>query len=596
MSRLVLAHLSLILFVSFCFPVCSCAACPEMPSSAASQRMAVLEKEIRYHNQLYYEKAQPVITDTEYDRLFAELLQLERCFPALIAPDTPTRRIGAGLDGTTQTVQHEQPMLSLSSSAGPEAVTQLLKRLGAGEVTLLVQPKVDGLPVELVYEAGQLISAATRGDGRAGVDVTMRIREIEGIPKRLTGMAPERVVVRGEIYADLRFLQKQGAGAAVKKYATPRHLAAGVLQSQSPAPEEVAALRLFPFQLVTATRSVVDSCRSDQAALQMLADWGFPVAFDQTRSVQTFDQIQAVYRDYLVHRSQQPFAMDGIVVKIDDLALRRRLGEGERSPLWAAAWKFPPHTTQTRVRSIRWTVGRTGRRTPIAELVPVRLGGVLVSRASLHTGAGIAHLDITAGDQVIVGLVGDVIPQVLEVISKKTRVQRIDTPLPLPEPALDACLQNSPGCQEQFLAKAVFFVSRSGLAIKGLGRKRLQKLVEAGLLNDLPSLFLLKTDAMAAVPGFGSTTARQIMAEIHAAAHPEPFRLLAALGIPGVGPKAVQGLSQQFSTLDTLLSADLKQSATLSAANGRALKTVRRFFHSPGGKKLLVQLRKQGVV
>jgi DNA ligase (NAD+) len=364
-----------------------------------------------------------------------------------------------------------------------------------------------------------------------------------------------------------------------------------VLQSHNPAPEEVAALRLFPFQLLTA-----GAVRSDQAALQLLSDWGFPVAFNQTRSVRTFDQIQSVYRDYLVRRAHQPFAMDGIVVKLDDLALRQQLGEGERAPLWAAAWKFPPHTTQTRVRSIRWTVGRTGRRTPIAELVPVRLGGVLVSRASLHTGAGVARLDIAAGDQVVVGLVGDVIPQVLEVVAKTSRDQRADAPLLLSEPALDACLQDAPGCREQFLSRAVFFTSSSGLAIRGLGRKRLHKLIEAGLVDDLPSLFLLKTGTIAAVPGFGIKMARQIVAEIKAAAHPEPFRLLAALGIPGVGPKAVQALAHQFSSLDALLSADLKQPAALSADNERALRTVRRFFQSPGGKKLLAQFRKQGVV
>jgi DNA ligase (NAD+) len=205
-------------------------------------------------------------------------------------------------------------------------------------------------------------------------------------------------------------------------------------------------------------------------------------------------------------------------------------------------------------------------------------------------------MNIAAGDQVVVGLVGDVIPQVLEVAGKASHKQPADAPLPVSESVLDACLKDSPDCREQFLAKAIFFTSSSGLAIKGLGRKRLQKLVEAGLVDDLPSLFLLKNDTMAAVPGFGPKTARQIMAEIRAAAHPDPFRLLAALGIPGIGPKAIQGLEQQFSTLDALLSADLKQSVALSAANERALRTVRRFFHSPGGRKLLEQLRKQGVV
>jgi DNA ligase (NAD+) len=598
MLRTVPAILYMVLITILCLPVLS-RACPEISTSVASQQMITLENDIRYHNRLYYEKAQPVISDAEYDRLFAELVRLEGCFPALVAVDSPTRTVGGGVDGGTRMVQHESQMLSLSSTTGPEAVEALLKRVAAaGEVQLLVQPKVDGLPVEMIYEAGQLVSASTRGNGRFGEEVTERVRKIQGIPHQLSGTFPDRVVVRGEVYASLPLLQKYGAETAPEKDATPRHprhVAAGVLKALKPDPAALATLRIFPFELVNSS-PVGGSLNSDRAALKLLSDWGFPVAFEQTRSVRTFAEVQAVYRSYLTNRDQQPFAMDGIVVKVDNLSLRRQLGEGERAPFWAAAWKFPPDSARTRVLEIRWTVGRTGRRTPIAEVVPVRLGGVLVSRVSLHNDAEIARLDIAAGDQVVVELVGDVIPQVLDVVGRVARNPDFGAvPAQALKPALDACLHDSPVCRKQFLSKAVYFVSKSGLNIAGLGRKRLQKLVEAGLVVDLPSLFVLKAEAVATVPGIGTETARRLTVAIRAAGRAGSFRLVTALGIPGVGPKAVQSLSRQFASLDVLLTAEQEQLTSLSATEIRAAKTIRSFFQSPGGQELLVKFREQGI-
>lgn len=602
MLRSVPVLLFILLISSFCLPAPSLA-CPEISTSDASQQSIHMANDIRYHNRLYYEKAQPLISDAEYDQLFVALVRLEECFPELVAADSPTRTVGGGEDSGTRMVQHERPMLSLSSATGPEAVEALLKRVAAvGEVLFLVQPKVDGLPVELIYDAGRLVSASTRGDGRFGEDVTERVREIQGIPHLLSGTFPERVVVRGEVYADLPLLLNYWAMTAPEKNATPRHprhVAAGVLKAQKPDPAVLATLRLFPFELVK-SGSIGDSVRgglsSDRVALQLLSGWGFPVLFEQTRTVQTFAEVLAVYRAYLANREQQPFAMDGVVVKVDDLSLRQRLGEGGRAPFWAAAWKFPPDTARTRVLEIRWTVGRTGRRTPIAEVVPVRLGGVQVTRISLHSNAEIARLDIAAGDQVVVALVGDVIPQVLEVVGRAPRDLAVAAVSPLSEPALDACLHDSPGCRDQFLAKAAYFVSKSGLNIAGLGRKRLQKLVEAELVDDLPSLFLLKAETVAAVPGFGAEPARRLTVAIRATRHPDPFRLVTALGIPGAGPKSVLRLARQFTSLDALLTAEQEQLTALSAADIRAATTIRRFFHSPGGQELLVKFREQGIL
>ncbi len=595
MLRAVALLLFLLLISTFCLPSLS-SACPDISVSEAAQRMITLGKDIRYHNQLYYEKAQPVISDAEYDRLFAELVRLEECFPALIAADSPTGRVGGAVGSGAKKVPHERPMLSLSSSTGPEAVKALLKRIAVEGVQLLVQPKVDGLPVELIYESGRLVSASTRGDGRFGEDVTGRVRQIQVIPHLLSGKFPDRVVVRGEVYANLTLLHNFMMEASPEKYATPRHFAAGLLKAQKPDPAALAALRLFPFEVVGGGPAD-GSPLSDRGALQLLSDWGFPVAVEHTIQVTSFADVQAVYHNYLASRERQPFAMDGIVVKVDDLSLRQQLGEGGRAPFWAAAWKFPPQSARTRVLDIRWTIGRTGRRTPIAEIVPVQLGGVRISRVSLNNQAEVDRLNIAAGDQVLVALVGDVIPRVQEVVERAARNSSSGAvPAPLPGPAPDACLHDTPVCRDQFLARAAYFTSKSGLDIAGLGRKRLQKLIEKGLVDDLPSLFLLTAEQVATVPGFGKEYARRLTVTIRAAAHHNSFRFVAALGISGAGPKTVQHLASQFADLDELLAAGQEQLTTLSAVNLRAARAIRSFFNMPGGAELLLKFRELGIL
>lgn len=395
--------------------------CPRLTSEAANVRMTGLSREIRHHNELYYQKNSPEISDAAYDRLFAELVQLEACFPALAAVDSPTRRVGAAIGGTKTKIRHDTPMLSLASATGPQAVDKLFQRIStqSGTPTLLVQPKVDGLPVELVYRNGQLVSASTRGDGRFGQAVTQRARMIQGIPLQLTGAFPARVVVRGEVYVDLTV-----TSSATASYATPRHQAAGTLLSGKPNPQSLAALRFFPFELVNAQGCC--GVRTDSEALRLLQTWGLPIKLDQTTPVANLDGVRAAYRTMLEKRQTLPFALDGIVVKLDDLALRQRIGEGSREPHWAAAWKFPPATAITLVREIRWQTGRTGRRTPVALLEPVKLGGIRISRASLHTQSEVDRLGIAAGDQVVVALVGDVIPRIIAVVKEHVDEDRRD--------------------------------------------------------------------------------------------------------------------------------------------------------------------------
>lgn len=593
----------LLLSLLFCHavPLVSAGTCPDISSDAAVRRIADLRDDIRNHNKLYYQEQRPVISDADYDRLFAELALLEECFPGSAADDSPTRTVGSDLAAGSLAVRHERPMLSLSSATGPEAVEVLLRKVASvsGEAKLLVQPKVDGLPVELHYQAGRLVAAATRGDGRSGVDVTATILQVTGVPRTLSGNFPPRVVVRGEIYADRQKLQNAGgfsAGVGREQYATLRHLAAGTLQSRNPEPAALAVLRLFPFELVNAGQ-IIDDVGSDLAALRLLADWGFSVDFGQTRQATTLEEVKDAFLDYLATRDRQSFAMDGIVVKVDDLALRRRLGEGARAPFWAAAWKFPPATAETEVQAIHWQVGRTGRRTPVAEVAPVVLGGVRISRISLHNAAELARFDIAAGDRVVVGLVGDVIPQVLAVVRRAPRAENAATaPIKLPPAAIDACLRDGPGCTEQFLARLVHFVSKPGLNIAGFGRGRLRMLIEAGLVHDLPSLFRLQEEVMAAVPGFGGTTARKLAAALRSVDRSDHFRLVVAMGIPGVGKAGAGRLAKHFTSLGSLLETKDEQLNDLPGSDRKAAITVRSFFQSPGGREQLEKFRELGML
>jgi DNA ligase (NAD+) len=594
MARKLLFFLALLVAASPCMAL-ALEGCPDLPPSRAKARASDLRQEIRHHDELYYRSLQPTISDADYDALFAELLRLERCFPDPAAADSPTSRIGDDYRPEAQTLHHEQPMLSLASSIGPEAVQALLQRIATADLPplLLVQPKVDGLPVELTYRFGRLVSAATRGDGNRGEDVTSRVRAITGIPLALTGPYPERVIVRGEIYAD-QALMAAATEATAGHYATPRHFAAGVLRSLSPPPLALAALRLFPFELVGAAG--ISGITSDLAALAQLTQWGFPVRLDLTRQARTLDEIRALYLESLTHRERRGFAADGIVVKIDDLDLRDLLGAGARAPFWAAAWKFPPQSATTLVRAIRWQVGRTGRRTPVAELEPVTLAGIRVSHVSLHNAETLARFGVVAGDQVVVALVADVIPQVVEVVGKAAKAPGPVLPAAQASSlAPDACLKDSPGCRAQFLARASYFVSKAGLGIPGLGLGRLQLLVEAGLVRDLPSLFRLAPGEVAEVPGFSAESAQRLTAAIRKASRPDPFRLVVALGVPGVGPAAAQRLADRFRSLGEVLNEE--EGDREGSGGGRAAAdSIRSFFATQGGMELLASLRKLGLL
>ena len=386
----------------------------------ASARIAQLSADLRRLNRLYYLENKSEVADAEYDRMLAELQELEARFPELALADSPTQTVGAPLKSSFAAVEHYQPMLSLESKVEFDVVADLFKRLeqaGRKDAELLAQPKIDGLSVELVYRQGLFSIGSTRGDGAVGEDITPNLRTLADIPSHLPD-APERVVVRGEVYMDREGFLELNRGLVERGgegFANPRNAAAGSLRQLNPSVTATRPLRFFPFELSNAGEL---GMTDDRQALEQLKAWGFPSYPDDQHFGTGPEFIQKVHADYDQRRDELIFEIDGVVVKVNDLALRRDMGARSRTPRWAVAWKFPPRQEQTQVRDVVVQVGRTGKLTPVALMMPVDVGGVTVSRATLHNFILLNKNDIRVGDTVRIERAGDVIPKVVEVVKK----------------------------------------------------------------------------------------------------------------------------------------------------------------------------------
>lgn len=566
--------------------------CPRLDTSTAKSQLETLSAEVLYHNRLYYQELRPVLSDVEYDRLFAKLVRMEECFPLLVSADSPTRRVGSEEVDPKLTITHAQPMLSLTSSADEGAVAALLQRVQkvtTGKVIYLVQPKFDGLPVELLYLQGRLAAAATRGDGLRGEDVTAQAQKMAAIPQKLRGDYPPRLLVHGEVYARKQRVESAPLTAADEPYATLRHQAVATLRSHDATPEALDAMAFFPFAHLT----VSDAVLSDQDSLRFLEKWGFPDPLPQSWRASSFAEIRALFAIALADRNQWPFAADGIVVKVDDLALRRTLGNGSRAPNWAAAWKFPAATVLTTVTEIVWHTGRTGRRTPVATLAPRELGGIQLEHVTLHNAAELESLDLIAGDEVLVALSGDVIPQIVAVTKRIPRPAVIVNAVSLAS-GPDDCYSATPLCSAQFLSRAVHFASPAGLNIAGLGRGRLQGLIAAGLVTDLSSLLILREEELATVDGIGTETAGKIGMAIRTARHPQPWRLFAALGVEHVGPKSLERLQKRYVTLGAVMVSD--ESELIDVLGSRSGSSLFNFLSTTTARQQLAVFYRFGIL
>ncbi|MFZ5585731.1 MAG: NAD-dependent DNA ligase LigA [Thermodesulfobacteriota bacterium] len=559
----------------------------------AARRVAELSAEIRRHDRLYYTQDRPEISDAAYDALLAELQDLEARYPDLLRPDSPTQRVGAAPRTSFAPVTHHRPMLSLESKADPALAQDFLRRLeqaGAAGALLLAQPKIDGLSVELVYESGLFKLGSTRGDGVAGEDITPNLRTVADIPAHLDA-APALVVVRGEVYMDRAGFDELNRGLVERgqePFANPRNAAAGSLRQLDPHVTAGRPLKFFPFELVNAADL---GLASDSESLTRLGRWGFPVGADHLHQGRDLAWMAAVHADYLARRDELPFEIDGLVVKVDDLALRETLGARSRTPRWAIAWKFPPRQEITTVRGIAVQVGRTGKLTPVALLDPVDVGGVTVSRATLHNFEQLARLDVRVGDRVRVERAGDVIPKVVEVERPgQPRRELLAAPASCPvcataivqEGANHRC-QNRLGCPAQVKGALEHYASRAAMDIEGLGEKRIDQLRQAGLLDDLPSLYGLAEHQaeLETLEGWGELSAANLLRNIAASRGKPLARFVYALGIPNVGEATARDLANHFGTFEAILNASPAELATVDGVGPVVAQSIREFFDRP---------------
>ena len=575
------------------------------------QRHADLCAELDRHNRLYYQLDTPEISDAEYDRLFRELLDLEATHPELVTPDSPSQRVGSAPQAKFAPVRHTLPMLSLKNVKNESEFEEFDKSIRgtflaqAGEIEYVCEMKLDGVAVELTYADGQLVAGSTRGDGFTGENILDNLLTIAGIPLRLAPPCPQLVDIRGEIYIELddfRALNRRQEDDGEHTFANPRNAAAGSLRQLDAAATASRPLRLFCYGV--GRLEGADPATHHQL-LALMQQWGLPVNLAGTATVRGTAAVVGHYRQLLASRDRLPFEIDGAVVKVNDLALQRELGEVSRSPRWAVAFKFPPRQAQTVVEAVGLQVGRTGAITPVAHLRPVEVSGVTVARASLHNWDEITRLDLRVGDQVIVERAGDVIPDVVRVLHEQRHGNEQSVPLPTNCPECGGSVHKAANevvlrctnlaCPAQALQRLKHFVSRNAMDIEGLGEKQLLQLLERGRVEDVADLYRLDSADLFALERMGEVLAGKLLQAIAASRNRPLSRLLFALGIRHVGEHTAKVLAKRFPSLDELARADRDQLKQIHEIGDKVADAVVDYFGNPADILLVDKLRRLGV-
>ncbi|MFZ9668719.1 MAG: NAD-dependent DNA ligase LigA [Solirubrobacterales bacterium] len=538
------------------------------------RRIAGLREELNHHIYLYYTKDSPEISDEEYDELYAELVQLEGENPELISGDSPTQRVGAPPSEGFEPVEHALPMLSLANARTAEEMLAWEKRIRThleregvdpGPITYVTEPKIDGLAISLTYEDGRLVRGATRGDGRIGEDVTRNIETIAGLPKEIAD-APPLLEVRGEVYLPLEAfaeLNERRVSEGEAAFANPRNAAAGSIRQLDPKIAAERPLAVWAYG-IGATDGISFDTHSEE--IEWLRKAGFPVNPD-IADHGTIEEVLERCEWWRDRRDDLDFEIDGVVIKVDPLALWEALGAAGREPRWAIAWKFPPSTATTLLREVDWNVGRTGHLVPWALLEPVRVGGVTVSTATLHNEEDLARKDVRAGDEVIVLRAGDVIPQVVSAVTSDrpkgrrrpkppAKCPACGTETVKPEDSVFTICPNHRGCPGQAFQHLKHFVHRGAMDIEGLGEKQVKRLLDEGMIADVADIYTLEKDRLAELSGMGDLSASNLVAEIERSKEVPFPRVLFALGLPGVGAVTAEALAEEFGDIDAIREAD----------------------------------------
>ena len=572
-------------------------------------RLIALRNEIRHHDYLYYVKDRPEVSDSHYDQLFRELVELELAHPALVTPDSPSQRVGAPPLQELLKVSHEQPMLSLDSivNAGEVlAFDQRMKReLEALSVEYSVEPKFDGLSVELMYNQGSFTRGATRGDGATGEDVTVNLRTIRSLPLQLQAQSglPDHLVVRGEVYMrldDFQALNRRMTERGGDAFANPRNAASGSLRQLDSTISATRPLVVTCYEIM-AMSTTIPATHWDE--LETLAQWGLPVPTHR-RLCTSITDAMAFHHETELMRDQLPYEIDGVVVKVNRRDWQNRLGMKSRSPRWAIAYKFAPRKEFTVVQDIAVSVGRTGTLTPVALLKPVEVGGVTISRATLHNADEVARKDIRVGDTVKVERAGDVIPAIAErvPISGEQRTDPFHMPEHCPvcgsrvgrEGAYFYCTGQLV-CRAQLKGAIEHFASKHALNIEGLGKKTVAQLVDQELVRSLDDLYRLTKDDLLKLDGFADRSATLLLESIAQSKAVSLDRFLMGLGIRQVGQHIAKVLAREFGSLNEILSADPQRLQQIREIGPEISDSLAAYCAEPQNRKVISQLQESGV-
>ncbi len=581
-------------------------------SESVHQRLEELKESLHYHAVRYYVEDNPEIPDAEYDRLMRELLEIESQHPDLVTVDSPSQRVGGKPLSEFSQVTHEVPMLSLDNAFDDSELDSFHKRAqdrigGESIKQYCCEPKLDGLAVSLLYENGILVQAATRGDGTTGENITENVRTINAIPLKLRGDDwPARLEVRGEVFmpkAGFEKLNELARQKGEKVFVNPRNAAAGSLRQLD---SRITASR--PLSFYAYSVGVVqgaDLAASHYERFLQIKSWGLPMC-PETKRVDSLADVKTYYQDILQRRDALPYEIDGVVIKIDDIAVQERLGFVARAPRWAIAYKFPAQEEITTLNEVEFQVGRTGAITPVAKLEPVFVGGVTVSNATLHNADEIERLQVKIGDQVVIRRAGDVIPQVVSVIKERRPETARDIIFPTQCPVCGSHVERIEGeavtrctgglvCQAQRKQALKHFVSRKALDVDGLGDKVIEQLVDREMVETPADLFKLSAGVLTVLERMGPKSAQNIVNALEKSKLTTLPRFLYSLGIREVGEATAANLAQHFKSLEAIQAATEEQLIAVQDIGVVVAKHITTFFEEEQNQAVVQDLLVQGI-
>lgn len=588
---------------------------PDKITSKEEAEKAVnrLRDSVRYHNYRYYVKDDPVISDAEYDKLFNTLEQLEEQYPELLTDDSPTQKVGGEPREELGLADHPTPMLSLKSVLEEEKVERFDEtcrdEMANESPGYICEPKYDGLAVELIYKRGKLSQASTRGDGETGEDVTPNVKTVRDVPLKLINERengiPDELAVRGEVYMpieDFESLNKEREEGGEKTFANPRNAASGSLRQLDPEVTAERPLRIFFFELVQAGEHGFEF---HSEVLQKLQDWGLRVNEELNRKCESINEVKELYKDFQSRRDNLEYEIDGMVCKLNSFEGREILGTRSESPRWAIAWKFPPKRNRSVIKKIEVQVGRTGKLTPVAHLEPVEIGGVNVTRASLHNQREMDEKDIRVGDVVIIERAGDVIPQVVKPVKEERDGSEGKFKMPDKCPVCGSETVMSEDkkqthctnldCEAQVRERFIHFVSKEAMNIEGLGEKRVAKLLEQGVVEKVTDLYEMDRESLMQLHDVAEKSAKKLLDEIENSKKQPLHKLIYALGIPHVGEHMARLLAKNYSNLNSLKKADESELQEIDEIGPEVAKSVASFFSDKQNLATLKRFEEHGL-